>query len=63
VVKHAVCIALVRGQEVQKEDTINALITSSASHDHTFVLFSTWHIGLSYAENEDGMSLSQILKK
>lgn len=35
-VKHAVYIALVEGQGIEKETTINVLIMSSASSDITF---------------------------
>lgn len=35
-VKHAVYIALVGGQEVQKENIINSLIISSVLHDIMF---------------------------
>lgn len=54
-VKHAVYIALVGGQELQKENTINSLIISSVPHDITFYVICVWHLGLSYAENEVGI--------
>lgn len=41
-VKHAVYIALVEGQGIEKETIINVLIMSSASHDITFCI--TFHI-------------------
>lgn len=51
-VKHAVYIALVEGQGIQKETTSNVLIMSSALHDITIDIYFSYYIGLSYTEKE-----------